>query len=637
MCGITGIFLKKTPEQGFNADNLIRLMTNSLLHRGPDDGGIFVDKNKKVFLGHRRLSIIDLSYEACQPMISFSKRYVIIFNGEIYNYKTIWEKLGINNVVVKSDSRVLIEAISKWGLKKTLNEIIGMFAFAVWDNEKEILKIVTDHLNKKPLYWVDNDEYFAFGSELKALRKIPDINKTLSISSIDEYLCSGFISAPNTIYEGIYKLGSSQILKLKIRNGPNIYNYEPKSNKNTFSSIIRKNDYFENFESVFSTAVKDRMVSDVPIGCFLSGGIDSNLVTYYAQKFSQKKIDTFTVGFNEKDYDETKKSRKVARYLKTNHHEIFVNETDFLEFIHKSDQIFDEPFSDPSYIPITILSNIAKSYVKVILTGDGGDELFGGYRRHKLAYLYTVLISKFNNNLLGYASRNMWDILIKTLYFLNCDKKILQNEKLVLSIQKLIVGLSSKNISHLYSNSISKVSNPIFFEKLNFRDFECITNKFILDENTNSLNNFLNWDLNYYLTNNINVKIDRASMSKGLEVRSPFMDKRMINLSKIIPISYKTTFFSNKLLPRQLLNKVFPSNIISEKKHPFFIPIGKWLKRDLKNFSYDLISNGKLIELGYFKIKDIDNIFKLHIQGKRNYEEFIWNITMFEKWIKNNH
>ena len=634
MCGITGFFLKKTLSDNFKSDHLIYQMTNSLFHRGPDSGEIYINLKKQFFLGHRRLSIIDLSQQACQPMTSFNKRYVIAFNGEIYNYKNVSKKLQLNANEIKSDSRVLIEAISRWGLTKTLNEINGMFAFAIWDKEEESIRLVTDHLSKKPLYWINNKNIFAFGSELKALKIIPNFDKTISLDSINEYLCSGFISSPKTIYSNVYKLGISQILTIKLNDDPTITNYKTSCNKSKTS--INSNNYFQSFKSIFSCAVKDRMISDVPIGSFLSGGLDSSLVTYYAQKFSKSNIETFTVGFGEKDYDEFKSSRKVSGFLNTNHNEILIKEDDFLNLIFKNDDVFDEPFFDPSFIPTVMLSSVAKSKVKVILSGDGGDELFAGYRRHKLAYFHSILLSKFNSKMIELISKNFWKFLVNFLFSINKQSLLLKNEQLILTIQKLLVGLSSENTSNLYSNSLSKNSNPVFFNELSFNNSYSLINEISFNKNISSLKNLLNWDLNYYLPNNINVKIDRASMSHGIEVRSPFMDQRLISLSQTLPINYKINAFSNKLLLRQLSKKLFPKNINLQNKRPFSIPIGKWLKKELNFYSYDLITNGKLIELGYFSKKDINNVFKLHIEGKRNYEEFIWNITMFEKWMKKN-
>lgn len=636
MCGITGLFLKKNLCESFTSSLLIDQMTNSLFHRGPDSGEIYIDTKKQIFLGHRRLSIIDLSLKACQPMTSFSNRYTIVFNGEIYNYKRIRNNLKIDNQETKSDTRILLEAISNWGLEKTLNEINGMYAFALWDRKKNDLKIVTDHLCKKPIYWVNNKNFFAFGSELKALKITPNFNKTLSRESINEYLCSGFISSPKTIYRNVFKLGNSEILTLQFNGNPIISKYSTITKKEIFS-IQSSEDYYQNFTSIFSNAVEDRIVSDVPIGCFLSGGLDSSLVTYYAQQFSKKNIDTFTIGFNETKYDESLKAEKIANFLQTNHHQFIFKENDLLNLIHQSDKIFDEPFSDPSYLPMVMLSNLAKSYVKVILSGDGGDELFAGYRRHHFAYFYTVFLSKFNNKILGSISKSLWKFITNMLFIINKKNTFSENERLILTIQKFLISFSSEDISKLYSNSLSKISNPIFFDNLNFQNSDFILKQINYDENISPLKNIFKWDLNYYLINNINVKIDRSSMSKGLEIRSPFLDKRLVCLSNNLPTNKKINFFSNKILLKQLSKSLFPNDIVSNSKHPFFIPIGRWLKKDLNSFSKDLIFNGKLIDLGYFDKKTLKYIFKLHSEGKRNYQEFIWNITMFEKWFKNNN
>ena len=602
-------------------------MNTAISHRGPDGSGIYQNSKKNIALGHRRLSIIDLSNRASQPMKSENNRWIILFNGEIYNHIKIKKELKLNYWRSTSDTEVLLEACSIWGLEKTLKKINGMFSFVLWDKKLETLYLITDHLAKKPIYWFENEKYFAFASELKSLMTLPDFKKEINHEAINQYLYQGYISAPYSIYKNTFKIKAKNILKVSRNSNPKfeVYDYGQLFLKDTLFN--NNNCKISKLEQLISVSVKDRLISDVPIGCFISGGVDSTLVAYYAKKYSSKNISTFTASFNKKQYDESYPAFELANYLNTNHYQVNVDETDFFNLINDLPRVYDEPFSDPSQIPLHFLSKLAKKYVKVILTGDGGDELFGGYRRHIFAFYF----KNFKKYFFNVNPQIAIPILNLISYLLPLKDMSLLN------IQKLIIALKSSNLSDLYYSLTSKLAQPIHFENIKEINYRSIDMSISINNDINNLEKILELDRINYLPNNILVKTDRMSMSHGLEVRNPLLDLRLINLSKKISFESNIKFGISKLPLRKLLKKNIPDYNVTKRKHPFLVPISNWLRNELYETSKDLVLNGQLIDMGYFKKSDIEKIFYLHKNRTRNYEEFLWNIFMFENWVDKVH
>ncbi len=629
MCGFSGIFLKNNPKFQLDIDVHIHKMNDAISHRGPDGSGVYFNYERNIALGHRRLSVIDLSNKASQPMNSENNRWIILFNGEIYNHIQIKNELKLNYWKSTSDTEVLLEACSNWGLEKTLKKVNGMFSFVLWDKKLENLFLITDHIAKKPIYWLETDTYFAFASELKSLMMLPDFKKEICREAVMQYLYQGYISAPHSIYKNIFKMKAKNILKVGKNSNPNfkIYNYGQLFLKN---QLLRKdkNQIFK-LEQVIAECVKDRLMSDVPIGCFVSGGVDSALVAYYANKYSSKNISTFTASFNKKQYDESIAASKLANYLKTNHYQVNVDESDIFGLIRDLPRVYDEPFSDPSQIPLHFLSKSAKKSVKVILTGDGGDEFFGGYRRHIFAFYYNYFKKYFRH-----INLQILSVILNliTNFFPLKDISLL-------NIQKLNIALKASDLSDLYFSLTSKLSQPEYFDDLKIlKQSNCYIN--LLNNNNDYINNLekiLAIDHLNYLPNNILVKTDRMSMSHGLEVRNPLLDIRLINFSNKISLSSKIKFGVGKIPLRDLLKKNIPNQLISKRKHPFLVPISNLLRHEFYEDSKNLVLDGQLIKMGFFSEVEIEKIFYLHKSGKRNYEEFLWNIYMFENWIQNVH
>ncbi len=604
MCGIFGFFLfDKSNDLN---EHSLKLATESLKHRGPDANGSWFSEKDGIYLGHRRLSILDLSNKGNQPMISNCGRFVITFNGEIYNYRELAlylktkYRLEFKN---GTDTTVLLELISKFGLKKTLSLIEGMFAFALWDKKIKKLYIARDRFGEKPLFYYRNSSFLMFSSELKAIKALCGPKLKISSNSSFYYSLLGYIPAPLSIYEDIFKVMPSEFIELDMSKGIKkkkyyFINSENKHKKVSYS--ILKEQIQEGIED----SIKKMMIADVEVGCFLSGGVDSSLVAMLMQKNSTKKIRTFTVAFNEKEYDESDYAKEIADLVGTNHKEIKVNINDMIVHLDKLIDIFDEPFSDSSFIPTYLISKLASNDVKVVLSGDGGDEVFLGYNR----YLFSRKIDNFKK----YSPEFLRSCLS---YFLN---KVPSNyyDRASEPFQKML-GI------HGFSHKIQKLSNVLnfknnsdYYRKLNSFDsdiLKCKNNrkdKFFQNyQNFSLLESVQMNDIDYYLPNDILVKVDRSSMSNSLEVRSPFLNHKLVNEAFKLPLESKLKRNSTKYILKDLLSDYMPRSFSFRPKMGFAIPIERWIKK--KKFS-----------------SMIDNIFY-----ESDWEKFGWeNKTIINKW-----
>ena len=624
MCGVTGFQINDLVG---NEKKKLNKIIEKIFHRGPDNTGYWYSEKDKVFIGHSRLSIIDLSMNASQPMVSFDNRYVMTFNGEIYNYRQLIKNNSSNfkGKNIKSDTRLLLELISIYGLKKTLQKIEGMFAFCLWDKKLKEFLLVRDRFGEKPLFYFLDNKNFVFGSEIKIITEFFKPKKIkIDNDSFNFFFSLGYIPAPKTIYKNLHKVLQSEIITIK---DFKIKKREKYWNKNL--SIKKKNHSIISIEKIIEESVEKMMVADVEVGCFLSGGIDSSLVASIMQKRSGRKIKTFSVGFKEKEFDESIYAKKIADYLSTDHHELILSVDEMLEKISEIPKIYDEPFGDSSCLPTLVLSEFASRHVKVALSGDGGDEVFLGYNRYKFAKRFESAI--FSNSYL--VKRTLYNLI-----------KLFPS-----SFYDLISKPFSKTFGlHAFSHKIQKIMNIIdskdfvdFYLRLNLIDnrflkfLECNLDKF---ENEITGKDFVEtiqyFDLEYYLPNDILVKVDRASMKNSLEVRAPFLNHKLFEEVSKIPIKEKMVDNNLKSILKNTLKNYLPEHLFERPKMGFAIPLNEWtnnskVKKQIERTVYNTDWQKCNIEK-----KEIIKNWERYKKYKFCTPSMIWNIYMAGLWIE---
>ncbi len=642
MCGFCGFI---TFDKSKNNSNILKNITELIKHRGPNSKGYFIDNLNQIYLGHRRLSILDLSSRGNQPMIDSSKNYILGFNGEIYNHLEL-RKLFSNNYFWNSmsDTETLLMLLMKMGVKKTLEKIEGMFSFIYFDLKNKNFYIARDRFGEKPLYYGWSKNNFLFSSELKSITKNPHFEKIIDPKVLNLYLNLNYIPTPYSIYKNIFKLEPGSFQKYKIFDNKveqlekNIYWDLVDIKKKSYNNKFFLKNPKETIQLSLEKSVKKQLISDVPIGSFLSGGIDSSLITSIMQKFSKNKINTFSIGFEEDSYDESKYAKKVAEYIGTNHYSEILTANKSIEIIDKLKFVYDEPFSDSSQIPTIFLSSITSNHVKVALTGDGGDEIFGGYNRYVISKFLQNKFSKFPlilriilSNVLKSFSINSWENILQIFNFvipknLNFSQK---GDK----IHKLAEIIKKNNNLDIYLSLISnwQWSNKILNFDNSYSNFP-IDKELISD--FSSLDQMMTMDAKNYLTDDILVKVDRASMYSSLETRTPFLDKELVeNSIKLNHINFINKNES-KVILKKILNQYIPGNLYERPKKGFGVPIGKWIREDMRDWSKSLLSKKSLDNHGYFNSKLINKIHEDHLKGKVNNEYKLWNLLMFQTWYE---
>jgi asparagine synthase (glutamine-hydrolysing) len=646
MCGIAG-FIGGHTFGSNKASTQIALegMTSQLIHRGPDDSGIWIDFECKIAFGHRRLSILDLSQNGHQPMMSQSGRYVVVFNGEIYNHADIRKRIAIS-YRGGTDTEVLLAGFDAWGVEETLHKIDGMFALAVWDKMQRKLTLARDRVGEKPLYYgwqgYGRDKVFLFGSELKALKAYPNFQGHISTSSVQLYLKYNNIPGPYSIYEGIYKLGPGEFATLRIGDGSlNIHKYWKLSNvidaglASQFSGSATEAS--SQLESILTRAIKSQMMGDVPVGLFLSGGIDSSLVAALAQKERVSPIKSFAIGFAEKEYNEAGYAKAVAGHLKTDHHELYVSPADAMSVIPTLSKVYDEPFSDSSQIPMLLVSRLAKTKVTIALSGDGGDELFGGYNRYRANFgilksfrLMPIGARKILAKAITNISTDTWNAVAKNTI---CHLPIsMRYSNIGEKMHKIAIFIASNSSIDAYDSLVSNWVNP---REMMLKGE--LPSKFIPEINALGLSDaeiMMAMDMLNYLPNDILTKVDRASMSSSLEVRAPFLDRQVIDFAWRLPIAMKINGSNTKWILRDILKRYVPNELIDRPKMGFGIPLGDWLRGPLKIWAEDLLMEKKLNEHGLFSAKEIKALWDDHISRKSGLQNKLWSILMFQSWIE---
>ena len=639
MCGIAGYL----GEVKHPIDCLTK-MADAISHRGPDNMGVWSDHNPSIGFAHSRLSILDLSSAGNQPMHSSSGNYVIIFNGEIYNHKSLrseLESINQRNWLGHSDTETLLAAIEEWGLKKTLVKAKGMFAIALWDKSSNKLSLACDRIGEKPLYygWVNNQ--FVFSSELKSMKVFPEFNNVIDRKSLALFLRFNSIPAPYSIYKDIFKLEPGQIVEIN--------SHSNKLEKYKFWSLeeVYKNGSENKFrgssiqainqlENILSEAVSSQMQSDVPLGAFLSGGIDSSTIVALMQSYSNSQVNTFTIGFNSKEFDESKHAEMVSNHLGTYHFNKLVTEKDALDVIPNLPDIYDEPFADSSQIPTYLVSKFAKEKVTVALSGDAGDELFGGYNRYIFSQKMFKNITKTPNSIKKLMSKMMFSLSEENWNFILGGLMRNRHSNIGHKIHKTANIVSSKSINDLHFKLISQIQNPSDW-LIDSNEYETVFNdhedRF---KELDSVETMMAYDLISYLPTDILTKVDRAAMSVSLETRVPFLDPNVIQFAASIPMEFKIRNGVTKWLLREVLYKHVPKDLIERPKMGFAVPLAEWLRGPLRDWAESLLDEKRLHQEGFFNVEFVRDKWSEHISGRRNWSHQLWNVLMFQAWLENN-
>ncbi len=636
MCGIAGFWHDKASSEA--PEEILGQMADALAHRGPDDSGVFHDEMAGLGLAFRRLAILDLSPEGHQPMLSRSGRLAIVFNGEVYNHEELKRELGSGPWRGHSDTEVMLEAIERWGVERAVRRFIGMFAFALWDRTERQLYLVRDRLGIKPLYYGRAGSAFVFASELKAIRRYPGFEGEIDRDALAAYLRHNYVPTPRCIYKGLCKLPPGSLLRMTSPDSePEIRRYWPGEEVvlSGQRDLLNVSDEtaVEQLHRLLLDSVRLRMIADVPLGAFLSGGVDSSTVVALMQAVSRRPVKTFTIGFHEAGYNEAADARAVAAHLQTEHTELYVTSRDALDVVPRLAEIYDEPFADSSQIPTFLVSRLARQSVTVSLSGDGGDELFGGYNRYVLTRRIWSLIRPIPKAFRKWAEAGFAAISPQKMDSGFRWQKSLLRGAAGDKVHKAAALLSSNSECDIYHRLLSHWKDP---------------GEVVLGSNEPAI--LAGWiqriaaqlpieetmmavDLLNYLPDDILTKVDRASMAVALEARVPLLDHRVVEFAWRLPRSAKMRRGTTKWLLRQILYKYVPPRLIERPKMGFGVPIGSWLRGPLREWAEALLSRKSLTEEGLFNPEPIREKWTEHIQGKRNWEYPLWDVLVFQDWL----
>jgi asparagine synthase (glutamine-hydrolysing) len=643
MCGIAGIYYQS------NAGSAPRLlqatidaMTDTLVHRGPDSRGTWIDPEAGVGLGHRRLAIRDLSPAGHQPMVSSCGRYVIIYNGEVYSHKEIGrdlEKSG-RHLRGSSDTEVILEACAEWGVEPTVKRLIGMFAFALFDREKGEIYLVRDRLGIKPLYWGLIDGLLVFGSELKALRAADGWEPRIDRNALAAFMRHNYIPAPHSIYQGVQKLEPGCMLSLTRQGAPEItrfWNLRGIAEQGGATPSQRsETELLDQLDSLLRDAVQRRMVADVPLGSLLSGGIDSSLVTALMAEQSDRPINTFAIGFQESEYNEAPYAREIAKHLGTDHTELYVESGHALDLVGKLPYWYDEPFADSSQIPTMMVCELTRKHVTVVLSGDGGDELFAGYGRYALAQNMWE-----KANVAPYPVRKMVAraLLAQPSARLDALGQYLprrwQRPQMGIKLHKFANALLLDDPDAMYLRMLSHWHEPDDIVIGAHEAKGILWDKSVTRTIPNFLDRMQFLDTVTYLPDDILTKVDRASMSVALEARVPLLDHRIVELAWNMPRHMKMRDGESKWALRQALYKRVPRHLIERPKMGFGVPFDQWLRGPLRDWAEALLDENRLEQQGLFKAAPIRERWRAHLDGA-NWGYPLWNVLMAQAWIEAN-
>ncbi len=618
-------------------------MANQLAHRGPDGQGVWTDAKEGVGLGHRRLSILELSQAGAQPMQSVCKRYILVFNGEIYNHLELRRELIGQCWRGHSDTETLLAAIGEWGLSATLERLVGMFAIALWDRETRELTLARDRVGEKPLYYGWLNGSLLFASELKALTAFPGWRGEVDRDSLALYLRHSYVPAPRTIWKGVYKLPPGSCLtipgcsSLPVYANPSHYWRAASVALAPVNTKLDDATAITELDARLRQTISDQMIADVPLGAFLSGGVDSSTIVAIMQALAVRPIRTFTIGFSEADFDEASYAKAVAEHLGTDHMELYFGPKDALAVIPLLANIYDEPFGDSSQLPTYLVASMARRHVTVCLSGDAGDELFGGYNRYVWGpEIWRRIVHapremrRFAGEAIKLISPQVYDALGGHL------PQRWRQPTLGDRLHKLADILGVSDADALYLHLISQIYDPSELviggsEPLTWADTEAVS--FASTKRGSIFTERMMFkDLVGYLPGDILTKVDSAAMAVSLETRIPFVDHRLLQFAWTLPLHMKIRNGQGKWLLRQLLYRYVPRELIERPKQGFGVPIGSWLRGPLRDWAESLLDESKLRSEGFLNPGPIRQKWREHLSGRRNWQHWLWNVLMFQAW-----
>lgn len=626
MCGIAGFWNPRDQRSQEALLEMAERMAGSLSHRGPDSSGTWADAGHGIAFAHARLAILDLSSAGHQPMTSQNGKCVLTYNGEIYNFCEMRDQLATQGVQFSghSDTEVLVEAFARWGIQQTIPMLNGMFAFAVWLTETRQLVIGRDRMGQKPLYYGWNESTFYFASELRALKQHPDFSPVIDPSVLAAYFRYSCVPSPFSIYQGISKLGPGEYAVFsQSGQDPVIQSYwslaEVACAGERNSLRLSPAEAAEQLDQYLRRSIQRRLIADVPVGAFLSGGIDSSTVVACMQELVPQKVVSFTIGYEEEPFNEAPYAKAVATHLGTEHHELYVTAQDALDLIPEVVTTYDEPFADISQIPTMLVSRLARSHVKVCLSGDGGDELFCGYDRYQSALdrwqklnRSPAIFRKFAGGVIGLGSRlltgNDW----------------LRRTSQSLRLQDA-VELFAFRRQRVYDSELlvpqAKSVKDVYTDRTLWADLK------------DPLNQMMFLDLAGWLVDDILVKVDRASMGTSLEVRNPLLDHELVEFSWRVPLEYKLRDGKRKWLLRKVLDRYVPEHLIDRPKRGFAVPVGDWLRGPLRDWAESLLDEKRIIDQGLLSPTLVRAYWQEFLKGSNRYRMIVWSLLMVQAWL----
>jgi asparagine synthase (glutamine-hydrolysing) len=647
MCGIAGILDTRAATPAEQLGSLATDMAATLGHRGPDDCGLWVDPAHGVAFGHRRLAVIDPGPGGAQPMTSHDGRWIMTYNGEIYNHRALRRRLADEGVALRgdSDTEVFVESVARWGLKRALDACEGMFAAALWDRQSRDLHLVRDRFGEKPLYFGMVADFFAFGSELKALATLPGFGADIDRTAVTEYLRYNCIPAPRTIWRGVRKLLPGHLMTY--RAGTKGRDIPPQKAYWSLADAVAAarrdrlsvsaEEMVERLEGVLSEAVATRMVADVPVGAFLSGGVDSSTIVALMQRHASGPVRTFTVGFDDPSFDESTEALRVAQHLGTDHTAVHVDDTEAMSAIELLPDIWDEPFSDVSQIPTYLVSRVARQGVTVSLSGDGGDELFAGYNRHAwLERVWSTVgglpsgVRRAAGSAIGQIPPGVVETAAGATKVLPSKWRFRNPSTKVAKLGRVLAAPTPEEAYQSLTTHWADADHMVLGDDAHDGPGPLEAAPF---SGSGITERMLWFDLSRYLPNDILVKLDRAAMAVSLETRVPFLDRQVLQLAWSLPLDVKLHDGQTKWLLRQVLQRHVPAELVDRPKMGFGFPIGRWLRGPLREWAEHLLDERRLRSQGLLAPLPVRRAWGVHCSGRQDLGYELWDLLVLQSWI----